>query len=124
MLRCKSIYLLKVCECGGAVNTAITMAGAKGLLVKLDRTQLQGYGGPVTISRAWANSLMCRMGFVKRRGTTKSRATVENFGQMKADFLTEIASTVEMEEIPPEMFFNWDQTGIHLVPVASWMMKL
>lgn len=116
-------YLLKVRECGGAVNTAITMAGAKGLLLKLDKTQLQEYGGPVTISRAWAKSLMRRMGFVKRRGTTKSRATVENFDQVKADFLAEIASIVEMEEIPPEMIFNWDQTGIHLVPVASWTME-
>ena len=116
-------YLVKVRECGGAVNTAITMAGAKGLLLKLDRTQLQEYGGPVTLSRAWAKSLMRRMGFVKRRGTTKCKATVENFDQVKADFLAEVASTVQMEEIPPELIFNWDQTGIHLVPVASWTME-
>ncbi len=27
-----------------------------------------------------------------------------------------------MEEIPPELILNWDQTGIHLVPAAAWTM--
>ena len=27
-----------------------------------------------------------------------------------------------MEEIPPELVINWDQTGLNLVPVASWTM--
>ena len=29
-----------------------------------------------------------------------------------------------MKEIPPELIFNWDQTGIHLVPAASWTTEL
>ena len=27
-----------------------------------------------------------------------------------------------MEEIPPAMILNWDQTGIHLVPSSLWTM--
>ena len=27
-----------------------------------------------------------------------------------------------MEEIPPELILNWDQTGIHLVPASGWTM--
>ena len=27
-----------------------------------------------------------------------------------------------MEEIRPELVLNWDQTGIHLIPAAEWMM--
>ena len=27
-----------------------------------------------------------------------------------------------MEEIPPQLILNWDQTGIHLVPASSWTM--
>ena len=27
-----------------------------------------------------------------------------------------------MEEIPPSLIFNWDQTGLHLVPSSSWTM--
>ena len=104
-------YLKKVRECGGTVNTAITIAGAKGLLLKQDRTRLQEYGGPITLSKAWAKSLLLRMGFVKRRGTTKSRVTVDNFDRIKKDFLAEITSTVEMEEIPPGTYFQLGSNG-------------
>ena len=27
-----------------------------------------------------------------------------------------------MEEIPLELIFNWDQTGLHLVPTSNWTM--
>ena len=49
--------------------------------------------------------------------------TMENLDQVKTNFLAEIEATVKMEEIPPEMVFNWDQTGIHLVPTSSWTMR-
>ena len=28
-----------------------------------------------------------------------------------------------MEEIPPELILNWDQTGIKLVPSSFWTME-
>ncbi len=28
-----------------------------------------------------------------------------------------------MDEIPDELVINWDQTGIHYVPVSSWTME-
>lgn len=40
----------------------------------------------------------------------------------KEQFLNEVVSVVTMEEIPPELILNWDQTGMHLVPAASWTM--
>ena len=36
---------MNVRECGGTVNTAITIAGAKSLLKKQDRTRLKEYAG-------------------------------------------------------------------------------
>ena len=33
------------------------------------------------------------------------------------------STTVEMEEILPELILNWDQTGIRLVPSSSWTME-
>ena len=30
--------------------------------------------------------------------------------------------TVEFNDILPELIFNWDQTGINLVPTALWTM--
>ena len=41
----------------------------------------------------------------------------------ETSFLDNVATTVEIEEIPPEMILNWDQTGIKLVPSTSWSME-
>ena len=35
-----------------------------------------------------------------------------------------MAATVTMNEIPPEIAQNWDQTGIKMVPCSIWMMEL
>ena len=29
-----------------------------------------------------------------------------------------------MDEIPPALIINWDQTGINYVPVGSWTMEV
>ena len=39
---------------------------------------------------------------------------VKNFDEVKKHF--DIKGVVEMEEIPPELIFNWDQMGINIVP--------
>ena len=63
------------------------------------------------------------MKFVKRKVTTaKSKHSVENFKQLKKSFLRDVVTTVEMEEIPPELVLNWDQTGIKIVPSNTWTM--
>ena len=49
--------------------------------------------------------------------------TVENFDQVKTNFLAEFETTVKREEIPPEMAFNWNQTGVHLAPTSSWTVE-
>ena len=43
---------------------------------------------------------------------------------MKLQFLRDVIDIVKMEEIPPSLIFNWDQTGLHLhvVPSSSWTM--
>ena len=48
---------------------------------------------------------------------------MENFSALLRSFLDDVVTTVEMEEIPPELIFNWDQTGIKLVPSTSWTME-
>ena len=48
---------------------------------------------------------------------------MENFRRLKKAFLVDVTTVVTMEEIPPELVFNWDQTGIRLVPCSSWTME-
>ena len=63
------------------------------------------------------------MGFVKRRASTKSKVMVENFEEVKAQFLLDIKAVVKFHDIPSSLIINWDQTGIHYVPVGSWPME-
>ena len=37
-------------------------------------------------------------------------------------FLQEIITLVYMQEVPIELIFNWDQTGLNLVPLSTWTM--
>ncbi len=46
---------------------------------------------------------------------------VKNFDEIKQDFLFDIKGVVEME---PDLIFNWDQTGISIVPGSNWTMEL
>ena len=49
--------------------------------------------------------------------------TPENFSSLKKTFLDDVATTVLMEDIPPELILNWDQTGFKMVPSPTWTMN-
>ena len=117
------LYLRKVREGGGVVSARIVMAAARGVLLSCERSKLVEFGGHIEVNRHWAYSLLHRMKFVKRKVTTaKTKHSVENFKQLKKSFLRDVVTTVEMEEIPPELVLNWDQTGIKIVPSNTWTM--
>ena len=63
------------------------------------------------------------MNYVKREATTaKSKHSVADFAEIKRSFLRSVVETVTLEEIPPELILNWDQTGIMIIPSSSWTM--
>ena len=45
-----------------------------------------------------------------------------DFSAVKGSFLRSVVEIVTMEEIPPELILNWDQTGIMIIPSSSWTM--
>ena len=49
--------------------------------------------------------------------------TAKNFEDLKEQFLIDIKVVVDMEDVPPELVFNWDQTGISIVPGSSWTIE-
>ena len=65
-------YLTHIRDAGGAVNAAIVLAAAKAIILKSDKSILVEYGGHIVLTKDWAKSLLRRMGFVKRRGTTSN----------------------------------------------------
>jgi len=56
---------------------------------------------------------------VKWKATTKAKVTVENLAALKE---LDIRELVKMEEIPPDLILNWDQTAVNYVPVSNWTM--
>ena len=65
---------------------------------------------------------MNRLGYVKRKATTKTTIPSDNFEAQKEQFLFDIQTIIEMEDIPNELVVNWDHTGINYVPVGNWTM--
>ena len=81
-----------------------------------DHTQLAEFSGHIELSRQWAYHLLGQMKFVRRKATTaKSKHTPKDFAAMKRAFLDDVIAVVPMDDVPPELVLNWDQTGIHVV---------
>lgn len=108
---------------GGVINTAIVMASGRGIVLAKDRSMLYENGGHIQISKSWAVSLLKRMGMVKRNGTTSKKViNVDNFENEKEKFLKNIKSKIELNDIPPQLIINWDQTGLHVVPFVPMLL--
>ena len=58
------------------------------------------------------------MGLVKRRASTKAKVSIEDF----EEFLLDMKAVIIMEDILLDLIINWDQTGMHYVPISSWTM--
>ena len=105
---------------GTAVNTTVVMSCAEGILMHEDASLLSR----VDLNKGWAQYVLHRMGFVKRKATTKAKVTMENFAaQLKSDYLLEIKNVIVMDEIPAQLVINFDQTGLNIVPTSDWTME-
>ena len=117
-------YLKKVREAGGAVSSRTVIAAARGIAMSCNRNVLAEFGGSIVLNRYWGHSLLNRMNFVQRKATTaKSKESEATFLVAKQQFLDEVVTTVYMEDIPPELILNWDQSGIRIVPSSTWTME-
>lgn len=116
-------YIKSMREGGAVINTAITIAYAEGIVWSKDSNLLASNGGHLSLTKDWAKNLLRRMGYVQRRASTKAKVTVTDFKALKTQYLQDIKAVVEMDEIPFDLVINWDQTGIHYVPVSEWTME-
>ena len=108
---------------GGVVNTGIVQVAALGIIGARDPGLLCEHGGHIEISKPWAKSLLKRMGYVKRKGSNAGKVTVSQFKEIQEEFLADIKAEVVMNDIPHDLIFNWDQSGIQLVPTGKWTMN-
>ena len=63
------------------------------------------------------------MNFTKMRGSTKSEIGPDDLEKVNESLLLEIVETIAVNDVSEDLIFNWDQTGINLVPRAPWTMK-
>lgn len=105
----------------GVVNTPIVRAGARGIIVSMNRTMLSEYGEPASLTREWANSILKHTNFTRRAGTSQVKITPQDF-EKRVNFPQEVIDVVTMENIPPQLIINWDQTGLYIVPSSNWTM--
>ena len=115
-------YVRSVREGGGIITTEITIAAAKAIVQKYDPQLLADNGGPITITSDWAKSLLYRMHFVKRRGSTTIKQLVDDFEAIKMQFLVDLVTVKLLQEVPDDLVLNWDHTGINVVPGSAWTL--
>ena len=80
-------------------------------------------GATSTLPRS-EQSLLCRMGWTKRKGTKDGRSVPppEVLGPMKDAYLQAIQTIVEEHDIPASMIMNFDQTRVKIVHTSSWTL--
>ena len=108
---------------GGVVNTDIVIAATKGIITAKEPSLLSDHGGHVEITKPWVKLLFSRMGYVKRKGSNAGKVNVEHFKEIQEEFLADIMAEVLMNEVHPDLIFNWDQTPVHYVPTGQWTMN-
>ena len=113
-------YVIAVREAGGLINSSIVMAAGTG---KTDPGSLMCNGGTIELKKSCSKHFLRNMNYVKRKGTTKSKLFVQNFDELKSQYLRDI-SIVIFEEILDSLVINWDQTGINYIPVSQWTMAV
>ena len=116
-------YIKELREAGGVINSAIVEGAALGIIKEYNSNLLQCNGGHIVIGKSWSKSFLNRMGYVKRRATTRSKVTPADFEGYKNQFILDVMTISVMEDIPKELIINWDHTGISYIPVSSWTME-
>ena len=98
------------------MNTTVVMGAAEGIISS-------SHGGHIDLTKSWAQSLLRRMGFVKRKCSTSGKISIARFDECKEIFLADVAAEVLINDIPESLILNWDQTGLSIVPTVDWTME-
>ena len=77
----------------------------------------------IDITNGWAQSLLRRIGFVKRKCSTSGSITIAQFDECKEIFLADVAAEMVIKKIPKSLIINWDQTGLSIVLTGDWTME-
>ena len=80
-------FIREVRVSDGVINTAITLAAVKGIVLARDANMLSESGGYLSLTSDWTKRLMSRMRLVKHKATTTVKITPNMFEDMKIPWL-------------------------------------
>ena len=116
-------YIRATRDAGGMITTTVILAAGEAIVRNSNKKLAYDNGGPIKLTKHWGRPLLSRMNFVKRKGTTSAKMAASQFDDLKEQFLLDIKAVVEIEKIPHDLVFNWDHTGINIVPGSQWTME-
>ena len=90
-------------EAGVIINVRIVMATAQGILYRFARSKLAENGGHITITKTWAQSLLRRMGFVKRKGMKGTKTVPADYHEVREAFQGRMAEGIALHNVPDEL---------------------
>lgn len=102
---------------GTPIGTSVVIGIGQGILMKYKSNC------DIKLNKEWARSVLRRMGFTKRRANSKSKILPDDFEEIKEQFLIDVQSVIDMEEVPPSLVLNWDHTAMKIVPSSQWTME-
>ena len=59
---------------------------------------------------------------LKRKCSTAEKCMISEFDEVEEVFLVDVAGVAVMRNIPKELIFNWDQTGLSIISTRNWEM--
>ena len=113
-------YLRSIRRAGGKVNRPIVQGAALGILRRKAPHMLYQRN---VVSRAWANSILRRMKFVKRKGTKSAKKVPADAPAQINKFHNRIYYTMKKYNIPNSMFVTFDESSSALVPDSDWTLE-
>ena len=115
-LDCQYKLISSTRENGAVINTVIVMAVAEGIVMGHDSNLLKVNGGHIACNKNWAKSPLSHLGYVKRRASTKMKVFSQDFEAYKSQFVFDVQSIIELEEIPGDFSHK---LGPHRNPLCS-----
>ena len=107
---------------GTPIRTNIVCAVARGILLKHGKSSVEVRDGKF-LNKEWARSILHRMGFTNRRACSTLKTLPQDVSEIQQQFLREIKVAIQMEDIPEDLVFNWDQTAMKIVLGGTWTME-
>ena len=106
--------------CGTVISRNLVAAVGKGIVLANDRTLLKENGGHIELSDTWSRSILRRLQYVPRKGTTcKLPIAPGLLREVGFSFHSSIASLVSAHTIPPQLIINIDQTPLNFFLTSS-----